>query len=66
MYLLIGATVALFGLAAVLATPGDAVTRGTMPRSRRVQPHTRDAHDLVGQEATLARDRIYLLMARLG
>jgi hypothetical protein len=65
MDLLTGAIVALFGLA-VLAMPGDAAARGAMPRSRRVQPHTRDVHDLVAQEATLARDRVYLLMARLG
>ena len=66
MYLLIGASVALFGLAVAVAMPGDAAARGAMPRSRRVQPHTRDVHDLVAREAALAKDSVYLLMARLG
>jgi hypothetical protein len=66
MYLLIGATVAFFGLAAAIAVPGGAAARGAIPRSQRVQPHTRDVHDLVAQEAALARDSVYLLMARLG
>ena len=66
MYLLIGATFVLFGLAAAITVPGDAAARGAMPRSRRVQPHTREVHDLIAREAARARDSVYRQMAGLG
>ena len=66
MYLLIGATFVLFGLTVAITVPGDAAARGALPRSRRVQPHTRDVHDLIAREAALAKDSVYRQMAGLG
>jgi hypothetical protein len=66
MYVLIGATFVLLGLAVSITLPGDAAARGAIPRSRRVQPHTRDVHDLIAREAALARDSVYRQMVGLG
>ncbi len=58
-------TAALFGLVAAIAVLGRAGS-GTMPRSRRVQPDTREVHHVIVQEAELARNRVHRQLAGLG
>ena len=65
MYLLIGASVALFVFAVAIAVPGTADTYRAMPRRRCVQPQAGDGQAIVAREAVLSRDAAYLL-ARLG
>jgi hypothetical protein len=64
MYLFIACAVVIFVLTA--AASGTAAARAGMPRSRRVQPHTRETHDLIAREATVARNNIDLERGRLG
>jgi hypothetical protein len=61
MYFLVGTIIALLVIviAIAIAGPGNGAARSVTPRSRRVQPHTRDVHDLVDREASLARDKVH-------
>ncbi len=66
MYLLIGASVAVFFFAAFTGAPANAGARGPMAGGRHSQPDSCDAYDLIEEEAARARERVHQQLARLG
>jgi hypothetical protein len=64
LYILIGIVVAFLALSAAVALPSNAGFRNERPRYRRVPGDANSAQNIVGKDAALALDGVYMPIPR--